>query len=329
MRRRRPIATTFLATAAALAIAGCGATIAPNPSPAPTAAPTTVATPAGATPPLTGEATPAAATPEPTVAPDPTEPLTEAFPGDLFSDPITVDNRYFPLVPGRQSITVGEVNVDEDRVDHHVVFTVTDLTKVIDGVTAVVVVEQDYREDELVEAELAFFAQDDTGTVWLLGEYPEEYEEGVFVEAPSWLAGMNGAKAGIIMPADPRYGDRSYSEGWGPEVGWTDRGRVLETGSRTCVPAGCYDGVLVIDEFNRDEPDAHQLKYYAPGIGGVRVGWAGALEADQEVLELVTTTMLDAGGMATVRRTAMALEAHGFEVLPDLYGRTAPLEPRD
>jgi hypothetical protein len=289
-----------------------------------------VATPAGATPPLTGEATPTpASTPDATVGPAPTEPLTETFPRDLFSDPITVDNKFFPLVPGRQSITVGEVNVEEDRVDHHVVFTVTDLTKVIDGVTAVVVVEQDYREDELVEAELAFFAEDDGGTVWLLGEYPEEYEEGVFVEAPSWLAGMNDAQAGIIMPADPRYGDRSYSEGWGPEVGWTDRGRVLETGSRTCVPAGCYDGVLVIDEFNRDEPDAHQLKYYAAGVGGVRVGWAGALEADQEVLELASTTMLDAEDMATVRRTAFALEAHGFEVLPDLYGKTAPLEPRD
>jgi hypothetical protein len=327
MDRRRSFATIVVAIASALSVVGCSATTAPNPSPAPVAS-MPAATPA-ATPPLTGEATPSAEpTTEPTIAPNATEPLTEEFPRDLFSDPTTVDNRFFPLVPGMQSISVGEVNVDEDRVDHHVVFTVTDLTKVIDGITAVVIVEQDYREDELVEAELAFFAQDDGGTVWLLGEYPEEYEEGVFVDAPSWLAGMNDAKAGILMHAEPRYGDRSYSEGWGPEVGWTDRGRVLETNSRTCVPTGCYDGVLVIDEFNRDEPDAHQLKYYAPGIGGVRVGWAGALEADQEELALVSVTMLDAADQATVRRTALALEAHGYEVSPDLYGLTAPAEPR-
>src|SRR3989442_15955445 len=91
------------------------------------------------------------------------------------------------------------------------------------------------------------------------GRHPEEYEDGEFVEAPSWLAGSEDAKAGIMMQSEPAPATPSYSEGWGPKVGWTDRGRVFETGSETCVPFGCYKGVLVIDEFNRDEPDAHQL----------------------------------------------------------------------
>ena len=323
MDRNRSIATIVVALLFALSIVGCTAPISTPPASA-------------STPPVAVGPRPSAsvaskpsdrATTAPTVEPDATEPLTEEFPRDQFSDPTTIDNEWFPLVPGTQWVWEGEVNVDEDRVDHHVVFTVTDLTKVIDGVTTVVAVDQDYLQDELVELELAFFAQDDTGTVWHLGQYPEEYEDGEFVAAPVWLAGMGAAKAGITMHAEPRYGDRSYSEGWGPEVSWTDRARVLETGSETCVPAGCYENVLVIDEFNRDEPDAHQLKYYVAGVGGVRVGWAGALEADQEELGLVSVTQLGAEDIATVRRTALALEARAYERSPDLYGLTAPAEP--
>ena len=114
-----------------------------------------------------------------------------------------------------------------------------------------------------------------------MGEYPEEYEEGEIVGTPAWIAGVKDDKAGIYMKAKPQLGSLSYSQGWGPDVGWADRARIFETGSATCVPAGCYDDVLVTTEFNRDEPDAYQLKYYAPGIGNVRVGWAGALETDQ------------------------------------------------
>lgn len=323
MERRNGLPSAAVAIAAVVAFVACSMTLQPGTSPTAAGSP-------DSTPALTGGGT---ASPEPTaeatVEPDATEPLTEVFPRDRFSDPLTVDNAYFPLEPGMQWRWEGEVNVDEERVGHHVVFTVTDLTKVIDGIPVVVAMDEDYIEDELVEAEIAFFAQADDGTVWHLGQYPEEYEDGEFVDAPAWIAGMEDALAGITMHADPVYGGRSYSEGWAPAVDWTDRARVLETGSETCVPLDCYEDVLVIDEFNADEPDAHQLKYYAPGVGGVRVGWAGALEADQEVLELVSFTVLDDDGLATVRTAALALEAHAYEVSPDLYGTTDPAKPRD
>src|SRR5207244_2569300 len=80
--------------------------------------------------------------------------------------------------------------------------------------------------------------------------------------------GLEGAKAGIAMLAEPRPGTPSYAQGWGPSVNWSDRASVYDTGSQTCVPAACYRDVLVTDEFNRDERGAHQLKYYAPGVGG-------------------------------------------------------------
>jgi hypothetical protein len=260
------------------------------------------------------------------VDPAPSEPLTEEFPRDAFSDSTTVDNRYFPLLPGTRWRWDGEITLDGSRVDHSVVFSVTDLTKVVDGVTVVVAVDEDYLLGELIELELAFFAQADDGTVWHLGQYPEEYEGGEVVGAPTWIAGQRGALAGITMKAESRYGDRSYSQGWGPEVAWTDRGRVFETGSRTCVPAGCFDDVLIIDEFNLDEPDAHQLKYYAPGLGGVRVGWAGALDTDQETLELVEVGTLDAAALAALRSLALELDARAYEISPEVYGATTPAQ---
>jgi hypothetical protein len=63
----------------------------------------------------------------------------------------------------------------------------------------------------------------------------------------------------------------------GPKVNWTDRASVLSTGQRTCVPVGCYGDVLVTAEAARDEPNAHQLKYYARGVGNVQWGGRAAM----------------------------------------------------
>ena len=274
-------------------------------------------------------ATPAAtATPEPTTTPAPTESLTEVFPYGSFSDPTTVDNPWFPLLPGARLTFQGATNGDEgEQIPHRVEFTVSDMTKVVDGVRTVVGYELDFSDGELVEAELAFWAQDDEGAVWHLGQYPEEYEEGEIAATPAWIAGVQDAKAGISMKADPMFGSVSYSQGWGPAVSWTDRARVFDMGSTTCVPAACYEDVLVIDEFNRDEPDAHQLKYYARGVGNVRVGWAGALEKDQETLELVEVTKLGNEELTALRRTILEMEKRAYQLSVDVYGRTAPAKP--
>ena len=293
------------------------AAVAPATSAA-TAAPTATASPAESLPPAT-------ASPP---APIATESPAEAFSRDRFSDPTSVDNKWLALTPGTQFVWDGKILVDEERLNHRVMFTVTDLIKVIDGVRTVVVYEEDYTPPNVrAEAELSFFAQDDDGNVWLIGEYPEEYEDGKLASAPAWLSGIDGSVAGLVVRADPKVEDPSYSEGWAPSVGFADRGRVFETASKTCVRVGCYDDVLVIDEFNHGEPDAHQFKYYARGVGVVRVGWAGALEDTQETLELVKVVKLDAAAMAKIRATALALEKSAYKVSPKMYGQTAPAVP--
>ena len=96
--------------------------------------------------------------------------------------------------------------------------------------------DTDYTADKLAEAELAFYAQDKDGNVWYMGEYPEVYEDGQLVEAPTWIHGLEEARAGIMMKAKPQAGTPSYAEGWGPAVDWTDVGQVDQMGQKTCVP---------------------------------------------------------------------------------------------
>jgi hypothetical protein len=319
--RATGLARSVLACLSVVALAGCGADQTPTtPSPVPSVATPTVA-------PTTAPTVAPTATPAPTTGGE--EQITEPWDSGNFSNSATIDNAWLPIQPGTRWTWEGSANVDGERLSRRVITAVTDLTKVIDGVEVAVAFDQDITDGVLQEAELAFFAQDKDGTVWRVGEYPEEYEDGEFVEAPFWLSGLQDARAGIAMQANPRLGTFSYSQGWGPQVGWTDRARIFETGSETCVPFGCYKGVLVIDEFNRDSPDAHQLKYYASGVGNVRVGWAGALESEQEVLELTNLEHLDAAGMDALRKMALALEAHAYVVSPDVYGTTQPLKAAD
>jgi hypothetical protein len=246
------------------------------------------------------------------------------FDHDNFDDPTVIDNEWLPMRPGTQLVFEGTTNEGE-LLDHRVIITVTDLTKVIDGIESVVSWDLDFSDGELVEAELAFFAQDDDGNVWRMGEHPEEFEDGEFVAAPTWLAGVNGAKAGISMLGDPVEGSLSYSQGWGPDVGFIDRGRVHRLAQQTCVEFDCFEDVLVIDEFNVEEVNAHQLKYFARGVGNVQVGWAGNDET-QEELELVDVVQLDAAGLIDVRAAALELEEHAYEISPDVYGTTEPLQ---
>src|SRR5437879_12417537 len=86
------------------------------------------------------------------------------------------------------------------------------------------------------------------------------------------------------MPAAPRLGAPSFSQGWAPAVNFTDRGVVDQVGQKTCVPLRCFEDVLVMAEGSKAEgADARQLKYYARGVGRVRVGWRGKGETLQEV----------------------------------------------
>lgn len=250
----------------------------------------------------------------------------ENFDPAQFSNPTKIDNPWFPLVPGTQFVYDGFTeSTPGQRVAHRFVLTVSDMTKVVNGVRAVVVWDQDLQAGELVEAELAFFIQNNDGNIWHLGQYPEVYENGKFVETSVWIAGIDGARPGITIKKVPQLGGPTYSQGWSPTVPWTDRARVAQVGVRDCVPAGCYENVIVTEEFSREEPNAFQRKYYAPGVGNIRVDFTGQ-DATRETLELVSVTKLSPEALADARAKVLELEKNGYARSKDVYGQTAPAE---
>jgi hypothetical protein len=231
-----------------------------------------------------------------------------------------IDNRFLPMEPGTRMILEGAV----EGVPHRVEFTVTDLTKVVDGVRTVVVWDTDTSEDKLVESELAFFAQDKDGTVWNLGEYPEEFENGEFVGAPStWITGQDGAKAGIHMLALRGVSSRLYVQGFAPEIDFLDCARIVDRHERTCVPAGCFDDVTITHETNILDPEAGiQSKYHAPRVGIVQVG--SVKPANGETLALTARKKLTGDDLKEVREEALRLDRRGYRFGGEPYQATEP-----
>ena len=241
-----------------------------------------------------------------------------------------ISNQYLPLKPGTKLIYKGSAipEGEKTRVKRRVVSTVTDLSKWIDGVRTLVIWERDFTAGKLGESELAFFAQDKAGNVWLLGEYPEEYENRKFVDAPTWISGQKGAHAGIAMLANPKVGSPDYSEGFAPPpVEFVDRARVYKKGQKTCVPLKCYKNVLVIEEFEQGVPGVFHLKYYAPKVGLVKVGWRGANEVEKETLELVKRQQLSKKELAKARNKALKLDNRAYKRSAEVYGKTPKAKP--
>jgi hypothetical protein len=248
-----------------------------------------------------------------------------AFDPANFPNPPKIDNQWNPLAPGTQFTLAGEADRGGGLLPHRVVSTVTDLTRMINGVRVVVILEKDINEGELQEAELAFQAQDNAGNLWNLGEFPAEYEDGKFSGAPdTWISGLEKAEPGNLMLADPQLGTPEYLQGWSPDIDFLDCAKVYKMQQKTCVPVGCYENVMITDERSPLEPESgHQRKYYAPGVGTVRVGAID--DPEGETLVLAEASRLSPQDLAKVRQEALKLEKNAYKV-NKLYRQTQPVE---
>ncbi len=253
---------------------------------------------------------------------------TLAFDPNAFSRPTEITNVWMPLKPGLRMTFEGTSIDDEGKtIERKMQVNVTDLTKMIGGVRSIVSWDLDWSEGQVVEAELACFAQDDAGNVWLMGEYPEEYDDGngVITANPAWFHGLEGAAAGMLVPAQATPGTPSFSQGWARSVGYSDRGRVDSVGVRNCVPVDCYDDVLVLVESSGEEVEVEQLKYYARGVGNIRVQWRGKNDKDHHSFTLTKIEMLDGKGLAEIRASALALDKKGIAG-NKMYAQTSAVE---
>jgi hypothetical protein len=174
-----------------------------------------------------------------------------------------IDNPYWPMARGDRWV-YREGN-------QRVVVTVTDRRKrVATGVDALVVRDTVSEDGRLVEDTFDWYAQDGDGNVWYLGEDTKEYENGKVVSTKgSWEAGIDGAEAGIIMPAEPRPGRRYRQEYYAGHA--EDAARILSLDEQAQTPAGHFTGVLLTKDFTPLEPKVLEYKLYAKGVGPVLV----------------------------------------------------------
>ncbi len=175
---------------------------------------------------------------------------------------VGVNHPLFPLVPG--TTTTLEKSTDEGV--EQVVGTVLATTKVILGVTCVIVHETVTLDGDLIEDTFDWFAQDTTGHVWYMGEDTTEFVNGLPVStAGSFEAGVNGASAGIIMLAAPSVG-LTYPLEVAPGIA-EDMATVYALDQVVNTPYGLLTGCLKTRDFTPLEPGVAEFKFYAPGIG--------------------------------------------------------------
>jgi hypothetical protein len=170
----------------------------------------------------------------------------------------TIDNEYFPMEPGTTFFYEGGTEHSE--------MTVTHQTKKVMGVECVVVDHREWEGDMLIEKTYDWFAQDKEGTVWYFGEDTKEYENGKVVSTKgSWEAGVDGAKPGVIMPADPKVGQSYHQEYYPGEA--MDMARVLSFDASVSVPYDWFDHALETREWTPLQPGFSEKKYYVRGVG--------------------------------------------------------------
>ena len=188
------------------------------------------------------------------------KPSLQLDPGNFVS---VIDNPYFPLEPGTTFTYRGETEGTPTRN----VTTVTSDTKVILGVTTIVVHDQAYEDGVLVEDTFDWYAQDKDGNVWYFGEDTKELDENgkVISTEGSWETGVDGAEPGIIMEANPKKGDK-YQQEFAADVA-EDMAQVIGFEDSFCVRYGCFEDVLVTKEWTPLERGVVENKYYAPGVG--------------------------------------------------------------
>jgi hypothetical protein len=187
-----------------------------------------------------------------------------AFPVDRKTLGVKGSNAYFNLTPGYRLFYQQGGATDT--------LTVLNETKQIDGVETRVVEDREMSNGALVELTRDYYAIDSlSNDVYYFGEEVDVYRKGKVVSHEgSWLSGAKGAKFGLMMPGNPKPGQRFYQE-QAPGVGM-DRTEILSVDEKLTTPAGTFDHCVHVVETSPIEKGLKDHKWYAPGVGLARDG---------------------------------------------------------
>lgn len=175
-------------------------------------------------------------------------------------------NNYFILEPGYNAVLESPDKTDSSQL----IITVLNETKSVNGIETRVVEEKETEDGELKEISRNYFAICiPSNDVFYFGEDVNMYEKGnVTNHEGSWLAGIDSAKPGWIMPGNPQVGMKYYQEMASGVA--EDRAEILSIDSSISTPSGDYDKVLKIEESNPIEEGVLEYKYFAPQVGLVQ-----------------------------------------------------------
>jgi hypothetical protein len=170
-----------------------------------------------------------------------------------------IDNPYWPMRPGSSWVyREGEARVE---------VTVTGKTKRIIGIDARVVHDVLTEGGKVKEDTFDWYAQDESGNIWYLGEDTKEFEDGKVSTEGSWEAGVDGAQPGVLLPGKPEAGLSYRQEYYKDEA--EDAAEVLSVDARARVPVGSFQQLLQTKEYTPLEPRLVEHKFYAKGIGPI------------------------------------------------------------
>lgn len=172
---------------------------------------------------------------------------------------VEIDNPYWPMPPGSRWV----YREGESRVE----VTVTGKTKRIIGIDARVVHDVLTEGGKVKEDTFDWYAQDESGNIWYLGESTKELEDGRVSTEGSWEAGVDGAQPGVLLPGEPKVGLRYRQEYYKGEA--EDAAEVLSVDARARVPVGSFEALLQTKEYTPLEPGVVEHKFYAKGVGPI------------------------------------------------------------
>ena len=193
---------------------------------------------------------------------------TKVLEGVKFSHPRDITNPFVPLATLKQDVLEGTEDGKKIRITRtvlpgkHKTFTIAG-----QKVDALVVEDREYEDGVIAEIAIDYFAQDDAGTVFYLGEEVDEYEGGKLKgHKGSWMFGKDTQVPGVLFPAHPKVGTRFKSEDVSKEI--NEKDEVVSVSETVVTPAGTFKNCVKVREKLAD--GTTEYKYYAPGVGVVR-----------------------------------------------------------
>jgi hypothetical protein len=188
--------------------------------------------------------------------------FTSEFHEDVADLASSGTNPFFVLEPGYVLVLEREWSGRKASIT----ITVLEETREIAGVETRAVEEKETVDGEVREVTRDYYAiSKRTNNVYYFGEEVDEYEDGKLAgHSGSWMAGVDGASYGLAMPGSPLLGARYQQENAPGRA--MDRGEVVSLSESFDSPAGHFDHVLMIEEWNPLDHD-HEYKRYARGVG--------------------------------------------------------------